>query len=188
MHTLIIKSNSSYGRSEYIAIILSLKWHYFSPCFIHEIYKGLCKLMGLIWFNRGERDFYSIWTFSMNTLHLKQSLSGVDTASSDTAILQSKTQSISSDYLLSFLESRDLSQNKMFLLMSFTGDPSGPVWKNSEVFWSKCEDIQISIFIQISTIFPSKGLPAHVCLESCSLLPSAHVLFGTLFWVWKAWA
>lgn len=120
MHTLIIKSNSSYGRSEYIAIILSLKWHFFSPCFIHEIYKGLCKLMGLIWFNRGERDFYSIWTFSMNTLHLKQSLSGVDTASSDTAILQSKTQSIPSDYLLSFLESRDLSQNKMFLLMSFS--------------------------------------------------------------------
>lgn len=72
---------------------------------IHEISKGLCKftwkLMGFIWLNRGERDFYIIWPYSTNTLYLIQSLSGVDTAASDTAILQSKNQSIPSDYLLS---------------------------------------------------------------------------------------
>lgn len=62
----------------------------------------------------------------MNTLNVTQSLPRADTASSDTAILQSKNQSIPSDYFLSVLESRDLSQSNMFQLMSFPADPSSP--------------------------------------------------------------
>lgn len=97
----------------------------------HEICKGLCKLTwkltSLILLNRGETDSSNIQPFSTNTLNVTQSLPGAGTAWNDTAILQSKNQSTPSDYLLSLLESRDLSQSNMFQLTSFPADPSSPV-------------------------------------------------------------